>query len=88
MIRYILRALSLRVSKPQEITEFTEDELEAMWDDDTVDIKNFSRMDPGPSKDEFREMLEYRMKWYERVRLYDWAEQIDVALWLDSKGPA
>ena len=58
-------------------------ELDAMYEDDTIDIKNFGRMDEGPAKDEFREMLTERMNWYIKQRLSDWAEQIHVALWID-----
>lgn len=69
----------------KKLIDFTPEELDNMWEDDTIDIKNFSHMDPGPAKDEMREMLTERRDWYIQQRLSDWAEQINVALWLDEE---
>lgn len=84
LLTKILAALGVRTHIPKLIN-FTDEELDAMWEDDTVDIKNFGRMDEGPDKNAFRKMLVDRMHWYETQRLDDWAEQIDVALWIDNK---
>lgn len=62
---------------------FSDQELEDMWDDDTIDVKNFSRMEEGRAKDEMRQMLSSRKAWYEKHRLFDWADQIGEALWAD-----
>lgn len=71
------RLLGLRVSKP---VKFTHDELDYMWEDDTIDIKNYLNMEPGQAKDEMRAVLSERRKWYNKQGLNDWAEQIDIAL--------
>lgn len=84
LLTKILIALGVRTHIPKLIN-FTEEELDAMWEDDTIDVKNFSRMDEGQDKNAFRKMLKDRMYWYETQHLNDWADQIDVALWIDEK---
>lgn len=69
----------------KRIHEFTDEELDYMWDDDTIDIKNFSRMEEGSAKQRFRQMLKDRMEWYYKQGLVDWAEQIDVGLWSEAR---
>ena len=68
-----------------EQLDFTDQELDDMWEDDLIDIKNFGRMEAGRAKDETRAVLEERRKWYNKQGLNDWAEQIDIALWIDDK---
>lgn len=65
--------------------DFTPEEVDDMWDDDTIDIKNFSHMDPGSAKKQMYKMLVERRNWYIQQGLSDWAEQIDTALWLDKE---
>lgn len=77
------RLLGLRTRRP--LLTFTPEELEYMWNDDTIDIKNFGNMSPGLVKDKVRTTLELRHDWYLKQGLLDWAEQIDVALWIDKK---
>lgn len=74
-----------REHREKKLIDFTPEELDNMWDDDTIDIKNFSHMDPGPAKDRMREMLTDRRDWYFKQRLIDWADQIATALWLDEE---
>lgn len=72
----------------KKLVSFTNENLDAWWDDDTVDIKNFSHLDKGtPEHKEMKKMLTKRMFWYTRQGLFDWAEQIDVALWSDRTCP-
>lgn len=84
MILTILgKLLDIRLYRSPKPINFTEEELDNMWEDDVVDIHNFSHMDSGPAKDKMRLMLTDRRNWYYQQRLNDWAEQIDVALWVD-----
>lgn len=77
------KLLGIRLYRSPELIDFTDEELDNMWEDDVVDIHNFSHMESGPAKDEMRAMLSERRKWYNKQGLLDWAEQIDVALWVD-----
>lgn len=79
------KLLGIRLYRSPKPIDFTDEELDSMYEDDTIDVKNFYRMDPGPAKDEMRIMLTDRRNWYRRQRLDDWAEQIDVALWSDDR---
>jgi hypothetical protein len=74
-----------REHREKTLFDFTSKELDEMWEDDVVDIHNFTHMDPGPAKEKMRQILMVRRDWYFLQRLYDWAEQIDVALWTDER---
>lgn len=67
------------------LIRYSREELDMMYDNDTVDIKQFGRMKPGRAKDEMRASLEAQRQWYNKAGLLDWAEQIDIALWIDDK---
>lgn len=69
--------------REKNIFDFTNDELNEMWDDDAIDIKTFTYMEAGPARDAMRRSLVARRDWYIQQRLNDWAGQIDIALWID-----
>lgn len=73
----------IHLRRGPKLINFTDEELDDMWEDDTIDIKNFTHMDPGPARDEMRLMLTDRRNWYIQQRLDDWADQINIALWIE-----
>ena len=76
MLIHILRLLGLTLRRAQQGSMLDNATLDWMWEDDTIDIKNFRNMQDGPNKHQEFCVLLKRMEQYEKDGLYDWAEQI------------